>query len=312
MKNSRFRQLSSSLSGSLIATLLLLSTLLPHNLTAAVTPQDAQKIVQTLQSFDKDASEQFGNLLIQDPQGRVKPVNTLSIEILNKVAKADSLLDLSADQVILGMLIRPRLWQDIEMIKISHPEILTVLGLPQTTKRATFNDFFDYSKESSYKLKELVEQANAKRPAIRSKFENELIKVDERVNVCYMVYNGELFRLFPKPADANNTWASPTDAIATFPPKESQVVRMILQNYFATVDAALETHKWDDVLKGGELLHQYQRAYGAAVIPDEIKIRAELFYNNAHLFDRLALVYILAGALLFGIAFAKSIIHART
>ena len=36
------------------------------------------------------------------------------------------------------------------------------------------------------------------------------MNVDERVNICYMVYNGSFMRFFPIPDDRNNKWISPS------------------------------------------------------------------------------------------------------
>ena len=51
--------------------------------------------------------------------------------------------------------------------------------------------------------------------------------VDERVNVCYMVYNGSYFR-FPLPEDANNTWFSDSQENVGFQGDDSLFVYSIL------------------------------------------------------------------------------------
>ncbi len=79
-----------------------------------------------------------------------------------------------------------------------HPELKKLLGIDKNQKKATFNDFFEKSGTHAYKLQKYAEEANRKKPAFRNKFDKDVIKVDERVNICYYVYTGEIFKMIPK------------------------------------------------------------------------------------------------------------------
>ena len=68
------------------------------------------------------------------------------------------------------------------------------------------NDFFE--ENGHYILAQLVEDAYAKLPAKRSEYEKDIIKVDERVNICFTIFSGGIFRFFPLADDANNSWLS--------------------------------------------------------------------------------------------------------
>ncbi len=68
-------------------------------------------------------------------------------------------------------------------------------------------DFFN--EKGQYILKEQIDVAYAKKPATRNMFDKELIYVDERVNVSYMVFNGSLFKVLPNENDINSHWESP-------------------------------------------------------------------------------------------------------
>ncbi|NQY94505.1 MAG: hypothetical protein HRT43_10090, partial [Campylobacteraceae bacterium] len=55
--------------------------------------------------------------------------------------------------------------------------------------------------------------------AKRGTFEKDLISVDERLNVSYMTYNGNLLKIIPKrfgTKEENNKWTTPLDAIKDF------------------------------------------------------------------------------------------------
>jgi hypothetical protein len=96
MKNSRFTQLIKKLQDyqkSVIIFCLLSLSSVGAVYADATSPIPA------------DHAAEFGKLFVQDFNGRIKPMNTHSSEILRKVAKKSSIGDLSSDQVLLSMLL---------------------------------------------------------------------------------------------------------------------------------------------------------------------------------------------------------------
>jgi len=71
------------------------------------------------------------------------------------------------------------------MIKVTHPELKELLGMDG--KLASYMDFINLS-EGTYKLSKYVSEAYEKKPAKRNKFDNDVLKVDERLNICFMIY----------------------------------------------------------------------------------------------------------------------------
>ena len=61
------------------------------------------------------------------------------------------------------------------------------------------------------KLKQYIDGAYAKPAGARNKFDKEIIKVDERLNICFMIYSGEFMKIFPV-KDQSLKWHSPKDA----------------------------------------------------------------------------------------------------
>jgi hypothetical protein len=94
----------------------------------------------------------FGALMVQDNGGRIEPIDTLAREVLRKVTRKESRFGLDADQIFLGMIIRPKEWQKVPMIKVSHPGVNELLGIDPKAKYAAFDDFFDFKRKESYKL----------------------------------------------------------------------------------------------------------------------------------------------------------------
>src|SRR5690606_41260761 len=64
-------------------------------------------------------AEKFGHLLVQDFEGRIKPMNTHTLELLRKIYKKDKYGEFSSDQWLLSMQIDPTSWADEHIIKVA-------------------------------------------------------------------------------------------------------------------------------------------------------------------------------------------------
>ncbi len=281
------------------AALLAIATLAQPAAAAEVNP-----LIKTVTSFDKAHAERFGRLITQDNNGRMKPVDTLSTEILHKINRSDGILGLTPNQIVLGMMLAPEAWRDIKMIRTSHKAINKIIGIPEDEKTAAFSQFFKHPEEmAGYKLNEYVEEAIRKPAGKRNKFDKAVLKVDERVNVAYMVYTGALLKIWPIPNDPANKWLATIDALKTLPPAQGNVVRMLAVGYFGAVDEALKSGDWTKADKALDHIAMFQRKVGAAVYPDQRKIELEIWYNHAKIFERLWPLYFLVGFVLLIFAF---------
>lgn len=258
-----------------------------------------------INSFDKEHSEKFSKLLIQSYDGRLKPIDTLSRDILNKIYKGSSFYGLSANQIFLGMSIRPNEWQSIKIIKVGSKEINEALGVPKDDKYLAFADFF--GKKGEYKLKYYAEEANRKRPSNRNQFDKDIIKVDERINICYMVYTGSFLRIYPKPNDENNKWFAPIEAMDSFKKEDSLKVKELTLGYFSEIDKALVSKDWLVADKKLEAIINHQKEYGASILLSNNKVKAEMLYNKYNIFKFLISVYGIVGLILLTISFTKLI-----
>jgi cytochrome c-type biogenesis protein CcsB len=284
---------------ALLGTLLLWGTSAP---ALAATPTADPKIMETITQYDPSHAAQFGSLIVQDFQGRMKPLNTMAVEIISKISGKSSILGLTPDQVLLGMVTKPDLYQDVRMVKIGHPKIALVLGLDTKTKFAKFSDLFD-PQTNAYKLYADVTEASRKKPLEKSQYDKELEKIDERLNVVYMVFTGSLFKIFPKPYDPNYVWLSPVEAIEKIPGKEGQFVQLMTQSYFQSVSEALEDGIWTKANEALDVIAHYQQFHGDEVFPSEAKRDIEMLYNKLGIFGKLVSVYLLLAILLLGLAF---------
>ena len=302
--NGRFQKLlkgARKLQHGTVAILFAVALLIPHRADAAV-PQITPEQRQAISKYDAAHAVQFGMLVVQDHMGRMKPMDTIAHDVIAKITGKSSIFGLEPSQIFLGMILQPDIYQNIPMIKIGHKKIALDLGLPANTKFAKFTDFFD-KKNNGYKLFEQVSVASRKKPLEKSQYDKELIKVDERVNVSYMVYQGIMMRIFPRPNDPNHKWYAPMEAMKTFTPKEAKEVKMAISAYFIMAGQAVKTGNWKNANLALRGIEKYQQRYGAAVLPGKKHIEMEIWYNRLGLFGKLVPLYLLLGLLLLIFAF---------
>ncbi len=241
-----------------------------------------------------DHAELFGQLVVQDEGGRMKPIGTTASEVLRKVSRKSTYNGLNADQVMIGMVQNPYLWQLAPMIKVNNEELQETLGIDG--KYTSFLSFF--SEKAQYVLTQEVDMAYAKKPAERSKYDKEVMAVDERVNICYMVYNGSFFRFFPLLNEPNNKWFAASQPNAGYKGSDSLFVYSILPIYFQSIQQAQGDGDWTVPNNTLDAIKQYQMKFGAEVYPSELKIITEVLYNKWKVFNRLSSYYAIIGLIM--------------
>ena len=296
-KNSRFMKLAKYVKSVQNVSMFILALLLTTNLSANDASNANIKYLNDFKSNSAVSAEAFGKLIVQDFGGRMKPLNTLNNEIVAKVTKKNEFLGMNPDQVILGMLSRPDIWKDVKMVKITTPKLKKELGIAEDQKYIAFSDVF--TSRNEYKLEKLVNEANAIKPNERGTFEKDILQVDERMNIVYMVFSGNIFKIFPEPQSPNNTWVNPIDAMMKFGEPHRGAIEILIKGYLGSIfenkyDASL------DYLGG---ISSYQKKLGQAVYPDENKISVELAMNKYKPFWYLTFGYLIAGFVLLVYAF---------
>ena len=235
----------------------------------------------------------FESLLIQDNGGRIKPINTVCSEYLRKISRKNKIANQTSTQVILGMMKNPKIWSHVPMIKISHEKLK--LLLETTEDRVSFRSFFNES--GDYKLKDEVKKINSKAPINRGKYDKDIISVDERINICFTIYNGDIFRLFPLENDSNNTWYTARES-GVFSSKDSLFVSNIMLMYMNSLDKAIIDDNWSTCDSVVSYISKFQYRYGNKVMPQNYKVKLEVLYNKLNIFSNLFMYYFIVGLIL--------------
>ena len=253
------------------------------------------------QAIDKNHAASFGKLLVQNKDGRVIPVNTISSQVLVKIYKKSKYEGLTSDQVFLAMIVTPNYWQNQPMIRVGDEALQSMLGI--RGNHARFFDFFN--EQGQYKLKVSVDEAYAKKPALRNMFDKELIYVDERVNVAYMVYNGSLLKILPNKDNAFGHWETPLDMHDHGRTETGNQGLAIFNDYLDKLELATTSGRYADADRSLAQLKDFQINIGRELIPPATRTNLEVLYNNLNIFKSLFPLFMIVGVVLFGFLFVQ-------
>jgi len=263
------------------------STLILILSISGLSSLNAQKLVP-----DKSVSEEFGKVLVQDQKGRTKPLFTLSNDILRKVARENDFKGFSSMQVFLGFYLDFNNWKDVPVIRVSNKDLQDKLGI--RGKLASFSDFVDINGNGSYKISKEVNEAYTKAPGQRNKMDKEVMKVDERVNIVYTIYQGGFLKLFPL-KDGTNNWGSSEEALIKAISNEDS---LYLKSIIPVLVDAIQTNNIAVTRQVTESIIGYQKKFTEYDLPSDTKTNAELLYYKLSIFERLFPYYGTMGLLM--------------
>ncbi|RHU23712.1 cytochrome C biogenesis protein [Parabacteroides sp. TM07-1AC] len=301
-KNSRFMALSRRLkelrsvaqSATMILALLALSV-------SVDAKKETSPMLDAVQKYavSSEHAAKFGALPIQSHSGRMMPINTFSSEILRKLHKADKIGKLNSDQFLLSLLAMPDMWMRVPFIALSNPELANYYDL--TDGECAYLQVFD--KNGDYKLQEKLEEAYNKMPAQRTRFDKDLLKLDEQINIFHQLINYQMLNLFPKEDDPNHKWYAAGDDLSAFTGKDSMFVSRIMGWYLAEVQDALQKGDWSKADEVIDMIGTYQQAKNKTLDISAKRIEAELKYNKMDVFRQCKIGYLILGGLLLVLSF---------
>jgi cytochrome c-type biogenesis protein CcsB len=241
----------------------------------------------------KDVADEFGHLWVQDRGGRYEPMNTLSHEVVRKITKHGRYESYTSDQVLLGMIIYPGVWQQKELFKIKHSELHRLTGY--RGDMVSFNDMMDSL--GNYVLSDLVNEAYSKQVVMQSELDREVIKLDDRLNAFYLVQSGGLIRIFPDQGAENNKWASVSEALGGQMTNQADTMKNVFLSYLS----ALQMGDYKSAVLYVNQLGANQRT--DRLLPPESKKKMEIAYNRINIFPALAKVYGIFGVVMMALSF---------
>jgi len=248
-------------------------------------------------------ADRFGHLVIQDSDGRMKPINTYASELLRKLSKKDVYKEFDANQVFLSMQESPQLWYNVPIIFLKAKKadtIRTILGLEKKAKYAALVDFLDPN--LNYKLAPYLDDAyNTQVPTAIQKIFTE---TDQRVSLLFNTLEGSAMRLFPIPGDENNKWVSSKEFREGAYTLQDSLYGNFIKTGFMAYMATLQKDKvlGVDFSKSQQLLDAIKKTqvkFGGETMISEDKIATEILYNRYDIFKKLFEYYMYASSLMF-------------
>lgn len=300
-KNSRFRRLAHQLKEIKLNE----KTLVFFTILMFSVPLQAQNPGNRLwEAIQKNAVPEkhaaiFGELPIQSGRWRMMPVNTFSSEILRKIHKAEKIGTLNPDQFLISLLTMPDMWMQIPFITYSGKEISVYYDL--TEKQCAYIELFDSNNQ--YKLQAKLEEAYNRMPAERSNFDKEIIKLDEKVNILYQLFNHQMLNFFPLEDDPTHTWYAPDDDLSVFPEEDARFVSGVLNAYFASVSESMQSGNWETPDQVVGMIRIYQEKKNTTLNINEEKLKTEVRYNKLNPFRICKIGYLSLGGILLILTF---------
>ncbi len=256
---------------------------------------------QEYKPIEKEHAEYFGQLYIQTADGRVKTISSLSSEILRKISQKTSWKGLSPEQVFLGISFQPEYWINEPIIRIADKELANSLGI--SGKYISFNALVNLEKQT-YALRERVNKAYEKSPAYRNTSDKELLKLDEKVNIFYMMYTGQFLNVFPYPSDNMKPWALAGNSEVLFSDSAySNYAQNVFKNYASKIDNAMQNDNWQYHNTIVDSIMNYQKTFASNLLPSPFKASLESIYERWQIFERIFPWYALIGSVLIILLF---------
>lgn len=311
-KSSRFTLINKKLKKLKKTTLsLLLFGLSMTAFSQTEVPKESVINLQTIehQRVNEQHAEMFGRIMVQDLDGRIKPINTLASEFLRKLtqkpyfiySEGGESIRYDANQTFLAMQSAANVWQYIPIIAVDATkggDLFKGLDISEDG----FVPFTGLLGEGGkYILEEVVEEANQKKPAERNEFDKEMLKVDERFNILYNVFAGNYLKIFPNSNDDNNTWNSHTHHFQDFPKEDGDFAKHIIPTYYNDVNLK----NWEAASEKLQYIKTFQDVLGKEIIPSKKRIEAELWYNQLNLNFWLFQVFFVLGGLLLVLSIVR-------
>lgn len=297
-KKSRFRQLSENLKAmKQLNKVLIMCIFAAASAWPSAVRADSPAAIP---SVSIEHAQRFGLLVMQDHRGRMKPMNTYAGEIVRKLSRKESLFGLNAEQIILSMVAAPNDWYQRPLIKMGKHEKTKAL-IPASGPLASYADFFD--KEGKYILGDHVRLAYNTPEKDRGVFEKEMIKLDEKINICNMVFSGTFFKAFPVPGHSENLWEGPQQNHQHEQNEAATPAQQFFEVYRSALQNGMTSGDWSKADLLVDELSRYQIKNGRAVMPSNVKIKAEIWLNQLNIFSRLGKIYGLLGLAFLGLLF---------
>lgn len=267
---------------------------------------DADEMVKNI-TINKEHADKFGSLLVQNYEGRIVPANTQALDILHKLTSRSKFQDLDANQWFLAATIDPMFWAQVNIIKI---ETAGKVGKDLRAKTKATDEGFtsliklfpaDKNGNLRFVLEDDYNDAFRKKASERTRYDEAVIKLNDKVQVLNGIMSYQYFRTVPVKNDPNHTWNSVMTP--SFEPDEN--AQAVLGPYLSSVLLATQGGSWAKADAELKKVEEYQQKWGKNVVPSETKVKVEVLMNQLDINFKLLIFYTIIGGLLLVLGFIE-------
>jgi cytochrome c-type biogenesis protein CcsB len=265
--------------------------------------------------------EKFDRLLVISYTSRIQPIQSLTIDILRKLAKVDywevNGQKLSPSQVFLDMFSNPNFWLKERILKFdARTGIGKEFGLTEGNY-ASIADLIEINEEGMMvndKILPLVEIANKKPLGERNTFDKEIIKLNEKLNIALNVIRGTYLAVIPILNENKLVWVDWTSPLADHDIMEGHSemkgysTSKLIYSYLGNLLSGKDSGDYKDADEMVTIISTLQRnGVAKDVIPSDFLIELEITYNELNLFNRLKYLYLLMSILLLPLTLIENL-----
>lgn len=267
---------------------------------------DADAMVKNIE-INKEHADKFGYLLVQNYEGRIVPANTQALDILHKLTSRSKFQNLDANQWFLAATIDPMFWAQVNIIKI---ETAGKVGKDLRAKTKATDEGFtsliklfpaDKNGNLRFVLEDDFNEAFRKKASERTRYDEAVIKLNDKVQVLNGIMSYQYFRTVPVKNDPNHTWNSVMTP--NFEPDEN--AQAVLGPYLSSVLMATQGGSWAKADAELKKVEEYQQKWGKNVVPSETKVKLEVLMNTLDINFKLLIFYTIIGGLLLVLGFVE-------
>lgn len=267
---------------------------------------DADAMVKNIE-ISKEHADKFGYLLVQNYEGRIVPANTQALDILHKLTSRSTFQNLDANQWFLAATIDPMFWAQVNIIKI---ETAGKVGKDLREKTKATEEGFtsliklfpaDKNGNLRFVLEDDYNDAFRKKASERTRYDEAVIKLNDKVQVLNGIMSYQYFRTVPVKNDVNHTWSS----VMTPSFEPDQNAQDVLGPYLSSVLLATQGGSWAKADAELKKVEEYQQKWGKTVVPSENKVKLEVLMNTLDINFKLLIFYTIIGSLLLVLGFVE-------
>ncbi len=254
----------------------------------------------------KDHAQKLGQVPVQ-LRGRVMPMNSFSSQVLRKLYGSDMIGKLNSDQFMISLLALPEMWMQVEFLSCSNDEISEMFNLSKGA--VSYSQLFD--ERGNYKLLKSIEDIHHKPVQERSQLDKDLIKLDEQVNIMFLLINHQIPALYPDARDQNHAWYASGDDLNGFEKEDSLFISRSYKYYISEVGHSIRSGDWGQPEIVLNSITEYQNKNDAAELIKSNKIDAEIRYNKKNIFSVVRNAYFILGCLLLLVSFINMFVEKK-